>query len=204
MGEEVSRPRHVLAALATLASGCGAQQLAPWRPSFEPPRRAVFEQPLPVVESPDNDLLPSLSPDAMRLAYAADSGGNLDIFVRTAGGAPERLTTHTTDDTDPAFAPDGEGVAWVSQAEDVKGDLWIMAADGKDKRRLTDRQTADRAPAWSPSGKRIYFTALAPGALHERIDSVDLEGGGRATVVARGWDAVPSPDGEQLPSTALT
>ena len=187
-----------LVALAALASGCAAPVLAPLRPVFEAPRRGVFTEPVPLVESPEDDLLPALAPDGRRIAYAAKSGGNLDIFIRAASGATERLTTQTTDDTDPAFSPDGQRIAWVSQAEDVKGDVWVMDVDGGNKRRLTDRGSADRSPSFGPSGRLIYFTTLIPGALIERIDSIDVESGERRVVVTAGWDASPSPDGDVL------
>ena len=65
-----------------------------------------------------------------------------------AGGAQVRLTSHSADDTDPEFSPDGQRIAWTSQADDVKGDIWVMDADGDDKERLTDwLETVPEPPA---------------------------------------------------------
>ncbi len=186
-------------AASLLIAACASRQVGHVRPKFPPPRNGVFQDPVPLVETTDDDLLPTLTPAGDLVAYAADSGGNLDIFVRpTSGGAAQRLTTHSTDDTEPAFSPDGRRLAWVSQAEDVKGDVWVMDKDGSNKRRLTDRTTHDRAPSWSGDGRTIYFNSLAEGTLTQRVDAIEIDSGLRTTVVERGWDASASPDGTVL------
>lgn len=185
--------------LALLLGACGGPGQEHGRPAFAPPRHGVFQDPAPLVASTDDDLLPTISPGGGLIAYAAKSNGNLDVMVRPLqGGSAVRLTSHSTDDTDPAFSPDGKHLAWVSQADDVKGDIWVMEADGGDKRRLTGRDTADQAPSWSPDGKTIYFTSRAPGSTLRRVDQVDVATGVRRTVVERGWDPQLSPDGQVL------
>ncbi len=186
-----------------LAAGllaCGGGAVRPRQLEFNPPRQGVFQDPAPLVETSDDDLLPTVAAEGTLIAYAAKSGGNLDIFVRStrAGAAPARLTSHTSDDTDPAFSPDGERIAWIAQEDDVKGDVWVMDQDGGDRQRLTGRESADRAPAFSADGQRVYFASLVPGKVRERIDVVELDSGLRTTVVEHGWDPAPTPDGEYL------
>ncbi|MEK7703347.1 MAG: hypothetical protein AAB426_00200, partial [Myxococcota bacterium] len=189
-------------ALLVVAMGVTACARAPSirvAPDFGAPRDGVFYGPEPVVTSPDDELLPSIAMRQGEVAYAAKSAGNLDIFVRPVlGGAPQRLTTSPTDDTDPTFSPEGTVIAWVSQAEDIKGDVWLMSAAGGAQRRLTGPETADRAPAWSADGTALYFTARAPGRGKERIDVITLADGARRTVLENAWDAAPSPDGRFL------
>lgn len=181
-----------------LLAGCGASQTPLVRPEFAPPRAGVFNEPLPVVETTNDDLMPALSQPNGLIAYASKEAGNLDIFVRPfSGGAAARLTTHSADDTSPVFSPDGQLIAWTSQVDDVKGDIWIMAPDGDDKRQLTGRDTTDSAPAWSPSGRTIYFTSR-PRDGEDRIDAIDIERGERRTIVAEGRDPAVSPDGGVL------
>ena len=188
----------MLAATFALVA-CSSTRYAPPHVTFAPPRHGVFQDPVQVVASTDDDLLPTISSGRGLIAYAAKQNGNLDIMVRPlSGGSAMRLTDNSTDDSDPAFAPDGATIAWVSQAEDVKGDIWIMQADGRDKRRLTGRETADQAPAWSPDGTTLYFSSRTPGSSARRIDAVTVATGARFHVVDAGWDPQVSPDGQVL------
>ena len=188
----------VLALLIALSSfGCTAPQKKAVL-SFKRASGEVFQEPQPLVTTMGDELLPSLSPGANRLVYVARVEGNLDIFVRDLNGQnPKRLTKHSTDDVDPAVSPKGDQIAWVSQAEDVKGDIWLMDIDGKRKRRLTERRQGERSPQWSADGSLLYFSTNAPGHS-ERIDSLDLRSGERRTVVERGWDPYESPKGDVL------
>lgn len=61
----------------------------------------------------------------------------------------------------------------MAQAEKLQGkivfvsntsgnwDLWIMDADGKNKRQLTNTQIDERSPSISPDGKKIVYTTNA-------------------------------------------
>ena len=58
------------------------------------------------------------------------------------------------------FSGDGKKLAYVSSKADGKGDIWMMNADGTDKRRLTERdETFDYFPAWSPDNRFIVFNS---------------------------------------------
>lgn len=197
-------PIH-LRALALLAlAGCGSAALPPPAPAFAPARQGVFVAPVPLVDSTNDDLMPALALTAPRIVYVAKAQGNLDLFTRELpGGRAVRLTTHSTDDTDPALAPNGEAIVWASQSDDVKGDIWWMDADGDGKRRLTGSDTADAAPVFGPTGDTVYFTSRAAESLVDRIDVIELDQGTRRTVVDLGWDPAISTDGQTLFYAAL-
>jgi tetratricopeptide (TPR) repeat protein len=164
----------------------------------------VFHAPVPVVKSTHDDLLPSIVPNNASVVYAAVVERNLDIYKRAiTGGAAIRLTTHSADDTDPELSPDGEQIVWTSQAEDVKGDIWVMDQNGRGKRRLTGRDTSDRGATWSPDGRVLYFTCRARGTEVERVEAIDLEEETRRTVVEGAWDPAVSNDGRYLVYVAL-
>ncbi|MBI3179951.1 MAG: PD40 domain-containing protein, partial [Deltaproteobacteria bacterium] len=163
--------RFAAAGLMALGLGCAGPGTLT-APSFAPPRNGVFNEALPVVESTHDDMLPSVVPASAYIAYASRAGGNLDIYLRpVGGGGAARLTTHSTDDSEPALSPDGKLIAWTSQERDVTGDIWVMDADGSAKRQLTKRDTSDSGPTWSPHGKALYFTSRPTASPFSRVET---------------------------------
>lgn len=197
MGAEVMR--HAVW-LLLLVAACAHEETKPLaRPAFPEPRQNVFNTPVSVVESIDDDMMPTLAQSSGLIAYVSKQAGNLDIFAynQTTGGE-RRLTTHTTDDSEPAFSPDGKHIAWISQADDVKGDVWLMKPDGEDKKKLTGRDTGESRPAWSADGKTLYFTAQARGVPEPRVEALELAHSARRIVVERAWDPAPALDASAI------
>jgi eukaryotic-like serine/threonine-protein kinase len=98
------------------------------------------------------EYFPSLSPDGKSFVYAAYGSGNWDIYLqRVSGKNTINLTKDSSaDDTQPAFSPDGERIAFRSEREG--GGIFEMGATGESVKRLTD---FGNNPAWSPDGKEI-------------------------------------------------
>jgi Tol biopolymer transport system component len=62
------------------------------------------------------------------------------------------------------FSKDGKKLAYVSNKEDKKGEIFIMNPDGSQKFRLTERnETYDYFPCWSPDGQYIAFNSSHQG-----------------------------------------
>lgn len=58
------------------------------------------------------------------------------------------------------FSGNGKQLAYVSSQADGKGDIWLMLADGSQKKRLTERSdTYDYFPGWAPDGGHIVFSS---------------------------------------------
>ena len=58
----------------------------------------------------------------------------------------------------PAFAPDGEQVAFAWSGEKFdNADVYVTLVGSTDVRRLTTDPAEDYAPSWSPDGRRIAF-----------------------------------------------
>ncbi|MGI8784388.1 MAG: protein kinase domain-containing protein [Acidobacteriota bacterium] len=98
------------------------------------------------------EVFPSLSPDGKSIVYVSLSSGNWDIYLQRVGGQnPVNLTKDSpATDTQPAFSPDGEYIAFRSSR--AGGGIFIMGATGESVRRLTD---FGFNPVWSPDGKEI-------------------------------------------------
>lgn len=124
---------------------------------------------------------PSLSPDGTFVVYAKSVDGNFDLFLqRVADGKPINLTADSpADDTQPAFSPDGQQIAFRSEREG--GGIFLMGATGESVKRLTD---FGFNPAWSPDGREIAVAtegAFDPTARFSfsRIFRIDLTTGAR-------------------------
>jgi imidazolonepropionase-like amidohydrolase/Tol biopolymer transport system component len=93
-----------------------------------------------------------VSPDGRWIAF--DLLG--DIYTMpAAGGTPTRIADGLAYEQQPRFSPDGRRIAFVSDR--AGGDnIWIMNADGSDKRQLTKEDfRLLNQPSWSPDGRFI-------------------------------------------------
>jgi Tol biopolymer transport system component len=103
---------------------------------------------------PGLEEFPSVSPDGKWIVYDGDQAGNADIYLQSVGGhnAINLTKDSPEDDTQPAFSPDGESIAFRSEREG--GGIFVMGRTGESVRRVTD---SGYSPAWSPDGTRLVF-----------------------------------------------
>jgi dipeptidyl aminopeptidase/acylaminoacyl peptidase len=85
------------------------------------------------------------------------------FVVDIASGASKQLTRGDFGDDAPAWSPDGESIAFVSDRrrerhdEVLRSDLWVVPANGGRARRVTRARGAAAFPTWSPDGRWIAF-----------------------------------------------
>ena len=79
-----------------------------------------------------------------------------------------RLTYESSVEGWPAWSPDGNRIAFVSN-RDGNWEIYSMNTDGTDQRRLTNNTYFDATPAWSPAGDTIAFSSGRDGT-----DGIDL------------------------------
>jgi hypothetical protein len=99
-------------------------------------------------------LKPTISPDGARIAFVAL--GDLYI-VSTRGRTPENLTRDHAMETDPAWSPDGQHLAYTSDKGGGLPQLWVRDMKTGRARQLTTMDTQPLGAAWSPDGTRIAF-----------------------------------------------
>ena len=148
----VMKPALALGALLVIAA-LGFVAVRRLRPQVNtvPLRNLTFAQ---LTDQPGTELFPSLSPDGKSVVYASKASGNWDLYLQRVGGKnPVNLTADSTaDETQPAFSPDGERIAFRSERE--RGGIFVMGATGESVKRLTD---FGYHPAWSPDGREVAF-----------------------------------------------
>ncbi len=122
----------------------------------------------------------SVSPDGKRIEFRVDAGQEpaYDITVANIDGTQARPITHSgRHDTQPAWAPDGKRLAFISIPAGTSGDylLQTIGADGSALKTIVSGVTEMRLPAWSPDGKSIAFQSR--NGLRQQIAVVSSAGG---------------------------
>lgn len=97
----------------------------------------------------------------------------------------------------PPAPPAASGI--IFSAGNGEGDVYVMDADGSDRRRLTEHAAADFDPVWSPDGRRVAFRSHRDGDEEVYVMGSD---GSRERNLTRnpGTDYSPawSPDGKRI------
>src|SRR5437870_5718545 len=102
----------------------------------------------------------ALSADGSRVAFTLSEidttidGYVTSVWAADAGaGEPKRLTTPDKKKASaPRFSPDGKLIAFLSDRERDKPQLYVMPATGGEARRLTDLALGAMPATWSPDG----------------------------------------------------
>ena len=120
------------------------------------------------------DNMPIWSPDGSRILFNRgvrnpnSIWSNFDLYtVRPDGSDLQRLTTHPASDGHPVWTPDGKQILYNSgmagyrdeachydQTFQPYGQLFVMDADGRNKRQITDSIWEDSTPQYVPPGAR--------------------------------------------------
>ena len=182
-----------------------------------------------LTDNPQYDAEPIISTDGKKIVFGSQREGDFDIYIMNADGSGVRRLTRTTGyDGGPWFSPDGKKIvwrAWYPQTDEEKAqwrdsmennyirstplDLWVMDADGSNKRRLTDNGATNWAPSWHPDGERIVFSSNMDD-WHEGLQKyghnfelylINQDGGGLERITFNDvFDSFPmfSPDGGKL------
>ncbi len=89
------------------------------------------------------------SPDGKRLVFLRSRGGyDHDIWtMRLKGRVDRRIRDDLLGPFGPVWSPDGRKIAF---ADGGNYNIYVMKADGTDRRRLTSSPREDLAPSWQP------------------------------------------------------
>jgi Tol biopolymer transport system component len=182
-----------------------------------------------ITDNPKYDAEPVVSPDGKKIVFGSQREGDFDIYVMNADGSNvRRLTDRVGYDGGPWFSPDGTKIvwrAWYPETEAEKAqwrdamendyiiavplDLWVMDADGSNKRLVLHNNATNFAPSWHPDGKRIIFASnrddwredIKQFGHNFELYLINLDGTGLERITYNNvFDSFPmfSPDGKKL------
>ncbi len=99
---------------------------------------------------------PALSPDGATVAFAWRG----DVWsVPVSGGAARQITHHPTQDSSPAFSPDGREIAFISDRDNGR-QVYVIPAGGGVPRQLTWHTEGYDLREWSPDGASLLVSVV--------------------------------------------
>jgi Tol biopolymer transport system component len=165
----------------------------------------------------------TISRDGKKIVFTSTRDDDLDIYTMNADGSGvRRLTQEPGYDGGAFFSPDGKKIVYrahhpktAEETADYKTlladglirpgnlELWVMDAEGSNKRQITSNGAANFGPFWHPDGKRIIFASNLADPKSRNFDLylINLDGTGLERVTHHAeFDGFPmfSSDGRLL------
>ena len=138
-----------------------------WRLETAAPGAPTTDAPVVAIASTRRDMLAHLSADDRRVAFGSDRSGESEIWAADTNGANAvQLTALGANPGFPRWAPDGQAVAFHSNAEDrPAGEVYVVSAEGGKVRNLSMHAAGtDTFPTFSRDGQSVYFSSTRTGA----------------------------------------
>jgi len=156
---------------------------------------------------PADDVMPAITPDSQRVAFASNRSGNWDIYTMSlAGGQVTQVTTDPDAELHPTWSPDGRYLAYCKHgAQSQRWEIWIVDVNNLAAPRFVEYGLF---PKWSPDPARSKLLFQRPrqrGSRYHSIWTVDIIGNeavhpteivsaANAAVINPTW----SPDGSRI------
>ena len=176
-----------------------------------------------LTNTPGYDAETTISLDGKKLVFTSMRDGDLDIYSMDANGKNvRRLTNELGYDGGPFWSYDGKQIVYrahhpktgVDKADYINLlrsnlirptvlEIWVMNADGSNKRQVTSNGKANFGPYFFPDGKRIIFSSNMedPGGRNFDLYKINTDGTGLERLTFNEtFDGFPmfSPDGKKL------
>ena len=176
-----------------------------------------------LTNTPGYDAESTITLDGKKIVFTSMRDGDLDIYTMDADGKNvRRLTNELGYDGGPFWSYDGKQIvyrAYHPETEEQKADylgllkqnlirpttleIWVMNADGSNKRQVTRNGKANFGPYFFPDGKRIIFASNMDDPKGRNFDlyKINVDGTGLERITYNEtFDGFPmfSPDGKKI------
>jgi TolB protein len=173
--------------------------------------------------TPGYDAETTITLDGKKLVFTSMRDGDLDIYTMDANGKNvRRLTNELGYDGGPFWSYDGKQIVYRAnhpKTDKEKADytellkqnlirpttleIWVMNADGSNKRQVTSNGKANFGPYFFPDGKRVIFASNMDDPRGRDFDlyKINTDGTGLERITFNDtFDGFPmfSPDGKKL------
>jgi Tol biopolymer transport system component len=182
-----------------------------------------------LTNSPGYDAEATVSPNGKKIVFTSDRDGDIELYSMDVDGSNvKRLTNEVGYDGGAFYSPDSKMIVYRRSSQQTPAeiatfksllgehlvvptrlDIWVMHADGSNKRQVTKLNAASFAPFFLPGGKKIIFCTnyFDPDRTKPRrqpnfdLAVINVDGTGLERVTFNeSFDGFPmfSPDGKKL------
>jgi Tol biopolymer transport system component len=178
-----------------------------------------------LTNSPGYDAEATLSPNGKKIVFTSERDGDLELYSMDINGKNvKRLTFEKGYDGGAFYSPDNKMIVYrgshptdpalIKRDKELLAEhlivptvfeLWVMNADGSNKRQVTKLNSGSFAPFFTPDGKRIIFCtnyfATDPKKRNFDLAVINIDGTGLERITFNeSFDGFPvfSPDGKKL------
>lgn len=178
-----------------------------------------------LTSTPGYDAEATVAPNGKKIVFTSERDGDLELYsMDTNGKNLKRLTSEVGYDGGAFYSPDSKMIVYrrstpttpdeIKRYKDLLAqhlivpstfEIWVMKADGSNKRQVTKLDAASFAPFFTPDGKKIIFCtnyfATDPRKRNFDLALINTDGTGLERVTYNEtFDGFPmfSPDGKKL------
>lgn len=132
------------------------------------------------------------SPDGTWLAYASRTSAHEPISIYRLSletFEQERVTNPDTTwmgDIQPAYAPDGQTIAYVRFEAWGRSELYTVSLEDGEEQKITNKNHTLRGHTWTPDGRHLLFSSDLGGTFD--FWKIPAQGGQLVWVPATGWN----------------
>lgn len=111
-----------------------------------------------------------------QIIFSSTRDGNLELYVMNKDGSNQQRLTYTQgDESEAAFSPDRQYIAY-SIIQGKKSELYLMNTADKKSVRLTNHNSLVNGSTWSPDSRYLAYHAWSNDDKKFKIFVIDMEG----------------------------